>query len=171
GGEQRVRPAQDGDANLLSIGSAVIHAKLPTKTQSAPLGGAQLIDLAQQLFDAAAHLLAFRLQGFDFIRQQRRLPFGLGGFFHGGFPLLPQARHKLHGALYAIFQTAEGIGFLVGGAHSFSRAARADSFTARADCASSARLRKAASSCSATSAKTLRFRSMPAALRPCTNLL
>src|ERR1019366_2084859 len=141
------------------------------KTCSAPLGGAQLIDLAQQLFDAAAHLLAFPLQGFDFSRQQRRLALGFGGFFHGAFPLLPQARHQLHGALYAIFQTAEGIVFRIGRAHSFSRAARADSFTARADCASSARLRKAASSWSATSARTLRFKSMPAALRPCTNLL
>src|ERR1035441_1311287 len=31
-GEQGVGPAQDGDADWLSIGSAVLHAKLPPKT-------------------------------------------------------------------------------------------------------------------------------------------
>ena len=130
-----------------------------------------MVDLSQQLFDAAAYLLAFGLQALDFFRQEGRLAFGFGGFLDSGFALLAQNRHHLHGSLDAIFKTAEGIVFLVDGAHSFSKASRADSFTAKADFASSARLRKAASSCSATSARTLRFRSSPAAFRPWTNLL
>ena len=66
-----------------------------------------MVDLAQQLFDPAAHLLAFRLQGFDFIRQKRRFTLGLRSFLHGGFPLLTQTPHQLHRPLYPIFQAAQ----------------------------------------------------------------
>src|ERR1019366_4692617 len=110
----------------------------PQKPAAPRLRGAQLIDLPQQFLDAAAHLLALRLQGLDFIRHERRGALGFGGFGHGGFLPLPQPRNQLHSALYAVFEAAEGIVFQFGGAHSFSKAARADSFTARADCASSA---------------------------------
>src|SRR3954454_3966863 len=154
------------------LSGALLSMRNSPQKPKAPLGGAQLIDLSQQLFNPAAHLLSLRLQGLNFIRQQRRLAPGLGGLFHRGFPLPAQPPGKLDGALYAIFQAAQRIAFLFGWTHAFSsRAARADSFTARADCASSARLRKAASSCSATSARTLRFKSIPAAFRPWINLL
>src|SRR5260370_6259899 len=141
------------------------------KNKRPRLGGAQLIDLSQQLLDAAAYLLALGLQDSHFLGQKGRLALGFGGLLNSGFALLAQNGYHLHGTLDAIFKTAEGIVFLLGWAHSFSRASRADSFTARADFASSARLRNAASSCSATSASTLRFRSSPAAFSPCTNLL
>src|SRR6266568_5750321 len=127
------------------------------KYQAPRLGGAQLIDLSEQLFDAATHLFALGLQALHFVGQEGRFAFGFGGFLNSGFALLAENTHQLHGTLDAILKTAEGIVFLVGRAHSFSRAARADSFTARADLASSAKLRKAASSCRATSARTLRF--------------
>ena len=104
-------------------------------------------------------------------KESRRSDMLAGSDFRWLLDRLGPMPNQLHGALNAIFEAAEGIVFKFGGAHSFSKAARADSFTASADCASSARLRKAASSCNATSARTLRFRSIPAALRPCTNLL
>src|SRR5258705_3524892 len=105
----------------------------PQKSEAAPLGAAQLIDLAQQLFDAAAYLFALGMQGLDFIRQERGLAFGFGRILHSGLPFLTQTRHQLHGALYALFQITQGIDFLFRRAHSFSRANRADSFTAMAD--------------------------------------
>src|SRR5262249_50077161 len=93
----------------------------------------------------------------------------------GCFFFLAEARYKLNGALDPILQRTQRILFLLDGAHtlahSFSKAARADSLTASADLASSARLRNADSSFSAISARTLRFKSIPAALSPCMNLL
>src|SRR5476651_1935275 len=157
------------------------HPRLRQRNRGG-LSRAQLIDLAQQFFDPAADLFALRVKRLDFIGKTRRLSLGLDGFLNSGLLFLAQPRHQLDGKRNALFETAKGIAFLFHGGHglaysayslaySFSRAARADSFIASADLASSARLPKAASSCSATSASTLRFRSMPAAFSPCMNLL
>src|SRR5579863_2773397 len=123
--------------------------------------GAQLVDLAQQLFDAGADLFTVGLQGLHLVGEPRHLGAELDALLEGGLLLLAQTGDQLDRPLDAFFQATEGIGALFDGAHAFSRAAFAE-FT---------NWRKAASSCRATSARTLRLSSSPAAFSPWTNWL
>src|SRR5277367_3183884 len=119
------------------------------------LAGAELVDLPQQLFDAAAHLFAFGVQVFQLIAEPRGFRPRFGGFLHGGVFLLPQAGDQLHCLLDALFERVKGIGFLFYRGHqaAVSRAALAFSISNV----------KLAGSPAATSARTLRSSSMPAA--------
>src|SRR6267154_1893948 len=68
-----------------------------------PLGSAELVDLSQEFFDAAANLLALGAQRFHFRRKR--------------FLLLAQASHELHRLMDPLLQAAEGIVVLVGSLH------------------------------------------------------
>src|SRR5579862_2492009 len=127
------------------------------------LAGAQLVNLAQQLLDAAAHLLAFGVQHPHFIGKFGGFGTRLGGLLHGSFFLLPQPDDQLHSLLDALLQCLQRVSFLFHRTHqpAASRAALAFSTSKPNPAASPA----------ATSASTLRSSSMPAAFRPCMNLL
>src|SRR5580698_3077774 len=126
------------------------------------LAGAELIDLSQQLLDAAAHLFAFAVQRLQLVGEP-------GGFrarfrrrLQGRIFFLPQPGHQLYGLLNALLERVQRIGFLFHGTHAAG---------SRAALAFSTSKLKLAGSPAATSARTLRSRSTPAAFRPCMNLL
>src|SRR5581483_7430485 len=127
------------------------------------LSVAELIDLAQQLFNPAADLFALGVQRLDLLGKTRHLAAGLGCLLESRLLLLPEPDHELDRLLDAILKRTERIGFLFHRAHQppCPRAARAFS----------ASRRNPASSCMATSARILRSRSIPAAFNPCMNLL
>src|ERR1039458_1398775 len=81
------------------------------------LAGAELVDLPQQLLDAAAHLLAFGVQRLQLAGEPRSFRARFGGFLHGRVFLLPQPRHQLHRLLDALLKRMERIGFLFHGTH------------------------------------------------------
>src|ERR1022692_3628277 len=68
------------------------------------LAGAELVDLPQQLLDAAAHLLAFGVQRLQLAGEPRSFRARFGGFLHGRVFLLPQPRHQLHRLLDALLE-------------------------------------------------------------------
>src|SRR5260370_13459440 len=120
------------------------------------LGPAELVDLRQKLFDAAADLLTLGAQGLDFRGKLR-------GMLHRGFLLLAQPVDELHGLMNPLFETAERVGLLllVEQFHRCYPPALTLSVSSR----------KPGSSCMATSARTLRSRLMPISFSPCMNLL
>src|SRR5215471_12660146 len=79
---------------------------------------AQLIDLSQELFDAAANLLALALESLYFLRETRDIGLQVRGFIQCCLLLLAQARHQLDRTLDAFFERAQRILFLFRGAHS-----------------------------------------------------
>src|ERR1039458_6835387 len=81
------------------------------------LAGAELVDLPQQLLDAAAHRLAFGVQRLQLAGEPRSFRARFGGFLHGRVFLLPQPRHQLHRLLDALLERMERIGFLFHGTH------------------------------------------------------
>src|ERR1017187_8632355 len=166
GGAQRVLPIEDGDPHRLFFGRRAFHASLHRQN---PLR-AQLIDLFEQLFNTGPHLFALGLQRGKFVRQPSGFSLSLGGLGKRRIFFLTQAAHQLNRLLDAILQAEQPIR-LVGGRHFFSSAARAVSLTSSAVLATETSCWNAASSCSATSASTLRFSSRRAAFRPFRNLL
>src|SRR5580698_1205277 len=81
------------------------------------LAGAQLVYLPQQLFDAAAHLLALGVQRLQFVGEPGGFGARLGGFLHCRVFLLPQPRHQMHRLLDALLERMKRIGFLFHGTH------------------------------------------------------
>ena len=65
------------------------------------LADAQLIDLPQQLLDAAAHLLALGMQHLQLFGKPGRLRPRLGDFLQGCVLFLPEPGYQLHGLLDA----------------------------------------------------------------------
>src|SRR5579875_54080 len=101
-----------------------------------PSGFTQLIDLAQELFDALSHLLPLRLQSAHLFGQAGGFAAGRRSLFQGSLLLRPQARYQLHGLLNTLLQAAERIGFLLlhrahACASAFSRPALAASTNCR----------------------------------------
>ena len=102
---------------------------------------------------------------------------------HGCVSLLPQLRDKIDGAKNALLETLERIGVFNSGGGTVllpyltapeslpDQTFIAPSRRLTELCARSTRARKPASSVAAISARTLRFRSMPAFFRPSMNLL
>src|ERR1039457_1672125 len=76
------------------------------------LAGAELVDLPQQLLDAAAHLLAFGVQRLQLAGEPRSFRARFGGFLHGRVFLLPQPRHQLHRLLDALLERMGRLVFL-----------------------------------------------------------
>src|SRR5580692_8469198 len=123
------------------------------------LAGAQLVDLPQQLFDAAAHLFAFGVQHLHLFGQPADLRARLGGVLQGRIFLLAQPGYQLHGLLDAFFQRAQRIGLVFHDTH--------EPACSRAALALSTSNPNPAASLAATSASTLRSSATPAAFRPC----
>src|SRR5213078_668478 len=92
---QRVGLAQNRDANRV----------LPVRAHRR-LRSAQLIYLAEELFDAAANLLALGPQRFHFGAK-------LGRLLLGGILLLAEAIHELHRLMDPLLEAAQRISFLV----------------------------------------------------------
>src|ERR1035438_7458929 len=127
------------------------------------LAGAELVDLPQQLLDAAAHLLAFGMQRLQLIGVPGGFSPRRGGFLDGGVFLLPQPAHQLHRLLDALLERLKRIGFQFHGTHQTAGT--------RAALALSTSKLKFDGPLASSSASTLRSRSTPAAFRPCMNLL
>src|ERR1035438_3803816 len=125
------------------------------------LAGAELVDLPQQLLDAASHLLAFGMERLQLIGGPGGCTPPRDGVRDGRVFPLPQPDHQLPRLLDALLERLKRIGFHFPGIHQTagSRAALAFSISKL----------KFAGPPAATSASTLRSRSTPAAFRPCMN--
>src|SRR5215472_16234424 len=185
-GNNRIRLIENMNANrLLRHRLAATAGPLPHSTHLSTgpssiglLGSAQLIDVIEQLFEAAAHLLAFRLQRLNLVGKTRILVAGfrerglrLVQLVRQGVFLLTKLKNQRYGSLDAILKSRKRVRFLLFG--NLNRCGRhvgifyfALAIAALAWAASSA---NCALSSAAVAASTLRSSSMPATLRPCMN--